>query len=157
MQSLDPALNAAIVYMASRFLPNGFTASPKAPSTYEELKALLDNGKQIVVFSGGSGKTIYGDKRVNYAFRAWHDYCHWNGKVPLTMDGEVAAFELQCRQLYDTFGFNGQTLRWRNILHAEVVGQAQYYERHKRFPINQRMFVEHYLANPEIAFINPAM
>jgi hypothetical protein len=34
-------------------------------------------------------------------------------------------------------------------------GQATYYERYQRFPTNQRMFVENYLANPEIAFINP--
>lgn len=155
MKPLDPAFNAAITHMASRLLPKGFKASPKAPSTYEEIKALLDNGKPLIVYSGGSDHTIYADKRVNYAFRAWHDYCHWKGKVPLTMAGEVETFELQCRQLYDMFGFDGQTIRWRNMLHAEVVGQAQYFERYRRFPSNQRMFVEHYLANPEIAFINP--
>jgi hypothetical protein len=154
MEPLDPALNAAITYMAFQNLPNGFTASPQAPSTYEEIAALLDNGQQLVVYSGGSDKTIYGDKLINYAFRAWHDYCHWKAQVPLTLDGEVAAFELQCRQLYNTFGFNGQTLRWRNILHAEIVGQAEYFERYKRFPDNQRRFVKLYLANPEIAFIN---
>ena len=71
------------------------------------------------------------------------------------MEGEVEACQMQCHQLYDVFGFNAQTFRWSTIIKAEVIGQATYYERYQRFPTNQRMFVEHYLANPEIAFINP--
>jgi hypothetical protein len=109
----------------------------------------------MVVYSGGSENTIYEDRQVNYAFRAWHDWCHWTGKVALDMEGEVEACQMQCHQLYDVFGFNAQTFRWGTIIKAEVIGQATYYERYQRFPTNQRMFVEHYLANPEIAFINP--
>ena len=107
--------------------------------------------------SGGSARTIYADPAVNYAFRAWHDWCHWNGKHDLTDAGEVGACQMQCHQLYDAYGFNGQTLRWTNIIKAEVIGQAEYFDRHYRFPDDQRLFVTHYLANPEIAFINPKL
>jgi hypothetical protein len=76
--------------MASRFLPKGFKTARKAPSTYEEIKTLLDNGKPIVVDSGGSNHTIYADKHINYAFRAWHDYCYWKGRVAPRAPGRRA-------------------------------------------------------------------
>jgi hypothetical protein len=155
MKPLEPALNAAIILMTHRLLPAGYRVAEEAPSTYEAIASHLDSGNQMVVYSGGSENTIYEDRQVNYAFRAWHDWCHWTGKVALDMEGEVEACQMQCHQLYDVFGFNAQTFRWSTIIKAEVIGQATYYERYQRFPTNQRMFVEHYLANPEIAFINP--
>jgi hypothetical protein len=41
-----------------------------APDTYEKLKAHLDAGERLVVYSGGSQHTIYADPAVNHAFRA---------------------------------------------------------------------------------------
>jgi hypothetical protein len=66
----DPQLNSAIINMATRLFPAGFDVSDDAPDTYEKLKAHLDAGKRLVVFSGGSQHTIYADPAVNHAFRA---------------------------------------------------------------------------------------
>src|SRR3712207_4164474 len=99
MQPLDSDLNGAILRIASRLFPDGFDVSPDAPSTFEELKAHLDAGNRMVVWSGGSEKTIYVDPTVNYAFRAWHDWHHWRHSLPFTPDGERAVCELQCRDL----------------------------------------------------------
>jgi hypothetical protein len=103
----------------------------------------LVSGSKILVYSGASALTIYDDKEVNFAFRAWHDWCHWQGKHPFTVEGESEACDMQCRQVYDLFGFNAQTIRWSHILKAEVLGQALYRERFGRFPTNQPLFVAH--------------
>ena len=157
MQPLDQGLNAAILFITSRLIPNGYLAADDAPSTFEALVSQFDAGNMMVVYSGRSDHTIYGDAAVNHAFRAWHDWCHWKGTFPLSPDGEAEACQMQCDQLYDLYGLNAHTLRWASIIKAEVIGQAIYFERHGRFPGNQRLFIQHYLANPEIAFINPAL
>jgi hypothetical protein len=89
LEPLDPNLNAAIISIAKRLFPDGFDISAEAPDTYEKLKAHLDAGKRLVVFSGGSARTIYADPAVNHAFRARHDWCHYTGGHDLTFPGEI--------------------------------------------------------------------
>lgn len=156
-KALDPHLNAAIIFIAYKLFPAGVTASEDAPASFKELCAMLDAGKPMTVYSGGSEKTIYGDPQVNYAFRAWHDWCHWQGRQEFNADGELVTCEMQIRQLYDSFGWNGQTRRWADILTAEIIGQAMYLERHGRFPDNQKLFVELYLVNTRLAFSDPTL
>lgn len=156
-KALDPHLNAAIIFIAHKLFPSGITASEDAPASFKELCAMLDSGKPITVYSGGSEKTIYGDPQVNHAFRAWHDWCHWQGRQDFNADGELMTCERQIRQLYDTFGWNGRTRRWADILTADIIGQATYLERHGRFPDNQKVFVELYLVNTRLAFSDPSL
>ncbi len=61
---LDIQFNAAVLAMARRLFPCGFEVAEDAPQTYEDL-ARLDAGKPMLVWSGGSEKTIYGDPEVN--------------------------------------------------------------------------------------------
>jgi hypothetical protein len=152
-QPFDLKLNDAILTIAGRLLPGGFDISEEAPNTYEQLKASLDAGKRLVVWKGGSQATIYGSAEVNYAFRAWHDYCHWKGGHDLTFEGEVAACAMQCQQLLDSCGDNERVRSWCALLEAEIIGQAEYYRRHKRFPDDQRAFVAAYLIDPEEALL----
>src|ERR1700740_2191463 len=95
MEPLDPAFNAAVVRIASRFFPTGFDVSEHGPHTFEDLKRLLNAGDRLVVYSGGSSSTIYADPNVNYAFRAWHDWSHWSGNHGLSFQGEIAVCERQ--------------------------------------------------------------
>ena len=143
---LDPALNAAILHIASRLFHCGFDIAENAPSTYAELKAHLDAGNRMLVCSGGCDDTIYAHEKVNHAFRAWHDWCHWRGGHDFSVAGETAVYHIQCQHLVMLYGDNPATRRWRGILYAEVVGQRLYYETHKRYVTDQRAFVEQFLA-----------
>jgi hypothetical protein len=151
MEPLDPNLNAAVIAIAKQLFPAGFEVSEDAPDTYEKLKAHLHAGKRLVVYGGGSEHTIYGDPAVNYAFRAWHDWTHWTGQHDLTFQGEKAACAAQHRFLIELFGNAAQIDRWAKLISAEIVGQATYFQWHKRFPVDQRGFVEAYLKDPHLA------
>jgi hypothetical protein len=151
LKPLNPNLNAAIGAIARRLFPDGFDVSDDAPHTYEALKAHRDAGRRMLVFGGGSEHTIYADPAVNHAFRAWHDWTHWTGQHDLTFQGEIAVCADQRRYLIDTFGNTPEIERWSEIIKAEIIGQAAYFEDHKRFPGDQRGFVEAYLKDPHLA------
>jgi hypothetical protein len=63
---------------------------------------------------------------------------------------------MQCRQLIYYYGDNEITRNWCTILRAEVIGQAQYAERHKRFPESQTAFFAAYMADAEMALQWPS-
>jgi len=138
---LDPELNAAIVAIASCIFPAGFDVADSAPDTYEELKAHLGAGHRMVVWSGASDATIYGCPEVNWAFRAWHDWCHWQGQHDFTLEGEAATAELQCEQLLGLFGDTPRTRRWQRIIQTEIIEQGRHLVIHGAFPGDQRAFV----------------
>ena len=144
--ALDIHFNAAVLTICNRLWPGGYDVSLAAPETYEELVAHLDAGGRMVVYSGGSEQTIYGDLEVNFAFRAWHDWCHWRGRFDFSHEGERAACAMQGDHLIARYGESAQTRRWRRILQAEIIGQRDYFDRHGKFPEDQRAFVAAYLA-----------
>jgi len=135
MRAIDPAFNAAIISLAP-----SHTARPIAPSTYRQL---VECGK-FIVWDGASDATIYGDARVNHAFRAWHDSCHILGHHDFTLAGERAAADLQCAQLLAAYP--RAPGRWLKLIHAEVTGQAEYFARHGIFPLDQLEFIAQYLS-----------
>lgn len=145
---LDAELNAAIVHLVDKLLPQGFDVSPNAPSSFEALKAQYDCGR-MVVWDGASDDTVFAEPRVNYAFRAWHDLTHIVYQCPFTIDGESEALNMQLIDLLEFFpGIPTETMaRWKAILVAEVDGQGEYNARYGRFPVNQRAFVEAYLVD----------
>jgi hypothetical protein len=145
------SLKRAILATAMRLLPDGFDVADDAPQTFEELNVLLNSGSRMRVWSGASRDTIYQDANVNFAFRAWHDLCHWWGLYPFTLEGEIATCEMQCRQLIYNHGEDEITRGWCKVLRAEVIGQADYFQRHKRFPEIQTAFVAAYMADAESA------
>jgi hypothetical protein len=143
--AFDIHFNAAVLTICSRVLPGGYDVSLAAPETYEELDAHLDAGGRMVVYIGGSEQTIYGDPEVNFAFRAWHDWCHWRGPHDFSHEGERAACAMQSEHLVTLYGESPQTRRWRQILRAEIIGQREFFDRHGVFPEDQRGFVAAYL------------
>lgn len=150
---LDRGFNVAVLHVASVLFPAGFDVADQAPQTYEELTGMLDAGGRMVVWSGASENTIYADPEVNYAFRAWHDWCHWRGRHRFDPEGEVAVCNMQADHLSKLYGCNE---RWRNILHAETIGQQLYLYRFGYYPKDQRTFVEAYLADPDFFSLRAA-
>jgi hypothetical protein len=145
MKPLDIGFNIAVLRIANQLCPGGCQVADDAPDTYEKLRAHLDLTNQMKVWSGGSENTIYADKQVNWAFRAWHDWCHYHGRHAFTVVGERAVFEMQKLHLLLLYGNCPQTRRWLEILRAEVIGQQKYFYQHGHYPDDQRAFVEDYL------------
>ena len=142
---LNNSFNIAILHIASKLFPCGYNVSPDAPASYDELRAHLNAGKRMTVFSGGSDKTIYEDKEVNYAFRAWHDWCHWKGSFDFSSEGELNVFKMQVKHIVTLYG-PSITKPWIKLLHAEIVGQQEHFVKYGVFPDDQRAFVENYIA-----------
>jgi hypothetical protein len=154
---LDRGLNVAVLQIASQLFPLGYDVSPHAPDTLKKLKTHLSQpGARMIVYNGGADNTIFEDNEVNYAFRAWHDWCHWRGNYDFTPEGELKTCKKQVEQLKTLYGDGPTVERWADILWAEVVGQRRYYAIHGRFLDNQRAFTEAYLANPDAALANPS-
>lgn len=139
---LDHELNVAVLLIARRLFPASFDVSEDAPSTYEALKAHFESGKRYVVYSGGSDRTIFGDRHVNYHFRAWHDWCHWKGGHDFSVRGEYETFRMQHRHLVTIYGDNDTTRRWRSILFADIIGQRLHEKLCGHFPDDQPAFVK---------------
>lgn len=151
-EAIDQGLSDAVLAIAAELFPDGFDASETAPSTFEELCAHLDQGRRMLVYSGASDATIWGAPHVNHAFRAWHDWVHYQFKLPFTPEGEHRACGIQCFMLHDKYGNTPRVAHWRNVLTAEIDGQLQYAQRHcGAFPVDQRRFVLAYLAEPSAA------
>lgn len=151
-----PEFNRAVLDMCAWLMPGGYVVSWEAPQTFAALKALMHAGGPMTVWAGASERTVYADPQVNFAFRAWHDWCHWQGDYDLSIDGEAAASSMQRRLLVARYGNGDLTVRWSGIIDAEINGQAQYHARHQRFPDDQRGFVDAYLDNPAAALRRPA-
>jgi hypothetical protein len=148
--ALDIGFSAAVSTIADQLFPCGFAVAEDAPQTYEKLITRLDAGLGMAVYSGGSDRTIFGRPDVNYAFRAWHDWCHWRGHHDFSFKGERAACAMQAKHLVALFGDGRCTRQWQRILHAEIIGQREYFDRHGAFPEDQHAFVERYLARERI-------
>lgn len=145
----DTKLNDAVLELAARYVPV-FIVADDAPSTYRQLQEHMDAGKTMIVASEGSNNTIFAVPEVNFAFRAWHDWCHWKGGFDFSLYGESAACCMQLDQMYGRFGVNWHTNQWAEYLKAEVIGQRQYYEKYCAYIDDQRGFVAAYVTNPAL-------
>ena len=143
---LDRGFNVAVNHIASRLFPRGFDVAADAPETFEALKAHVAETRRMKVWNGASERTIFADPETNYAFRAWHDWCHLAGGFEFTPEGEAAAVALQQEHIRTLYGETEQAKYWVRILDAEVNGQLQYAAEHGDFPADQFSFVKEYLS-----------
>ena len=98
-----------------------------APNTF---KALL-NQPTLVIWSGESDCTIFGDARVNWAFRALHDALHLKTGIGFTPAEEIELGRIQANQ------YTGLMV---DLVYIEVAGQAEHYLKTGRFVSNQIEF-----------------
>lgn len=139
---LDAGFNIAVRSIAARLYPTGYDVADDAPSSLEELNAHVAATGRMIVWSGGSERTIFDDAETNYAFRAWHDWHHLKGQHPFDAEGEAAVFVRQRDQLRELYGVRPA---WEALLHAEIIGQLEYEAAHGCFPDDQRAFAQAYL------------
>jgi hypothetical protein len=126
---ISNALNSRIISLAPKH-----SVSDSAPYSFETLRA---NVGGLVVWAGASDNTIYGDRAVNWAFRAWHDSLHLKLGADFSETGERLVALEQARLIgSDTMG---------HILMAEIVGQMEYFNKFGHFPVDQAAFMTNYL------------
>lgn len=120
-------------------------ARERAPSTFAELAS--HDGRELVVWEGASDATIFGDARVNHAFRAWHDATHKRHAFGFTLAGERATCEAQCAELLALWPLASPLAA---VIRCEVIGQAEYFATHGAFPLDQIGFARAYLARQNV-------
>lgn len=146
----DRGFNVMVLRMAELVAP-AFTAGPDAPASLIELNAYVDRTKNIRVSDQHMQQNVFGCDEANLAFRAWHDWTHWRIQAPFTPEGERAVYERQLTDMMKVYGVDSQSLRWAQMLYAEVIGQTEYKAIHGVFPANQMAFDLAYLTNPHAA------
>lgn len=104
-----------------------------APSTELEL---FNGPAMLVVWSGASDSTIWGDRRVNWAFRALHDALHLKTGLGFSPEVEIELGRMQASQ-YDGL--------LADLVYIEVAGQAEHYLRTRQFVVDQVEFTLHEL------------
>ena len=145
---LNRAFNVAVLHIAGRLHPQGFDVIPNDDlDTLAKLKAHVDKTKRFAVWAGASDTTIFGDPEVNYAFRAWHDWCHYLINAEFDHAGESAVCKLMQEQCRAIFGTNTE---FDALIEAEVMGQLNYKRVYGEFPRDQAAFTRVVLANPEV-------
>lgn len=135
---LSRSLNQSVMSIASTIT---YRVADRAPETFSDLVAASRIGT-LPIFAGGSDKTIFGDASVNHAFRAWHDKTHIDHGLGFTLADELTVCDLQCAQLVNPHD--------RELLRADVGGQALYFARHGSFPKDQASFIAHYLTTGDV-------
>lgn len=145
-EALDWELDEAVVAMAKVVCPSGFDAADEAPSSFAELKAHMQSGQRMRVWSGASDFTIFGSPEVNHASRAWHDYHHYTGGHDFTIPGEAATVLAQVADLKLAYGDHAKAKLWRALLFGDIIGLSLYGDLHDGvFPIDQRRFVRDFV------------
>jgi hypothetical protein len=140
-QPLSLAFNAAVMTLANRCNPGGYDVSPDAPSSLEALTAYIAKHGRMCVSDENSDNTIYGDAEHNFAFRAWHDWCHWHLQAAFNPEGEALVCAYQKGMLLQ-FGYG---TKFHVLIDAEITGQLQYQKYYGSFPSNQLAFTLGYL------------
>lgn len=118
-----------------------FVVRDDAPASLAQVAQALSETGRLVVWGGGSDKTIYGARELNWRFRAWHDATHLAVGGEFTPEGELATCLAQqdtARRLLREAG------RAEEQLWAEVMGQLEYQAVHGIFPEDQVTFHEQY-------------
>jgi hypothetical protein len=98
-----------------------------APNAVQDLKST----SQLVIWSGASDQTVWGDPSVNWAFRALHDRLHISTGLGFTIPEEIELGRIQA-SLYDGM--------LADLIYIEVAGQAEHFARTGEFIVDQVSF-----------------
>ena len=141
MEPLSKAFNIAVVAITNRLHPTGYNVGGSAPSTLQELKAHINTTRRMLVWDGASDKTIYACPETNWAFRAWHNWCHYTHDLKFDKEGdERKACEIQkdhIRLNNLLYGSKAQTDLFCDLIEFEIISQFEYKKIFGNFPEDQ--------------------
>ena len=110
-------------------------------ATFEDHKKIYRETGKIYIWKGASENTIFGNEKTNHYFRAWHDYIHLNYNLGYSITEESIVCNIQRDMLPSEWYFE------KELINAEIIGQAHYYYKNNSFVKNQRLFTSMYLDN----------
>jgi hypothetical protein len=142
---LNETLNCVVELMAEGL---DYEIADTAPGTYRELVNHMNSGKMLLIYSGGSDYTIFGDPSVNHAFRAWHDHTHFTYGYDFSPVGEMFTCNQQITDIIDVLG-SDVAQQCMPLLIAEIIGQSLYYKKYKEYINDQRAFALAYMQSPQ--------
>lgn len=118
-----------------------YEVSDNAPDTFEGIVQHYNDMGKLLVWSGASDNTIFSNPQSNYAFRAWHDFCHIRANADFTPSGERQAMLMQMRMVSDLEHLSMKAKAiCAEFLKCEVMAQLAYEAQHGSFPSNQKQF-----------------
>lgn len=151
MHAQHQMLEDCTLAMAAQCWPMGYDVSNVAPDTYAALRRINIATGTVLVWNGASEDTIYSCPAVNYAARAWHDWCHLRGDYDFSMDGEAATCRMQVNMLSTWCEARGIDAFERqlaaNLLDADINGQGAWKRRWGTDVVRQREFDVHYIVS----------
>jgi hypothetical protein len=110
-------------------------------ATFESHKKIYRETGKIHIWTGASEGTIFGSEKINHYFRAWHDYIHLNYNLGYSITEESIVCNIQRDMIPNEWHFE------KELINAEIIGQAHYFYMNKDFVKNQRLFTSIYLDN----------
>ena len=132
LASLRPYLADCVrrAYRASR--APAFDVADIAPQNHAEVFACYSERGRFRIWSGGTATAIYGAPRVNWTFRAWHEWCHVRTRLTTSVLDETRVARFQCAEAHRVGGDMFARVVW-----LEVAGQALEFERTGDFLADQ--------------------
>jgi len=109
-----------------------FDVADIAPQDYLAVARCYSERRRFRVWSGGTATAIYGAPRVNWTFRAWHEWCHVRTGYDTSVRAEVRLALFQCAEAARVGGDMFARVVW-----LEVAGQALEFERSGDFLADQ--------------------
>ncbi len=119
--------NSLILKQASKLK---YRVADVAPNNETDL---FNGPKTLVIWSGASDVTIWGDARVNWAFRALHDALHLKTGHNFNPKAEIELGRIQANQ------YSGLLA---DLVYIETAGQAEHYMRTGQFVTDQIEFTK---------------
>ncbi|OKH75839.1 hypothetical protein EB72_08485 [Mycobacterium sp. SWH-M1] len=121
-----------------------YVLAAEAPNTYpaliEAYARSVATGQPLPISSSNSDDVIYTPPSVNGALRFWHDINHVRRRLDFGLGDELELSLWHLGEL-ERAGHPPGSLVWR-LLHADLTGQAYVQAFAKRFPFDQRRFVQ---------------
>lgn len=148
MITLDQATNG--VYDAIRRAYNAsgapqFDVMDVGPRTDVDMIQHYNDTGRLAIWSGASYNTIYGCRRANWLYRAWHDWCHIASKVCNHIHGPLGCFEPVAEQDVCSFQIAPLGTEFAEVVKCDTAGQTQYYGLYGDYVPQQDTFTLHLL------------
>jgi len=144
-QDFFRAVNALESFIKHTTEGVAFATAKTTTNNWEKFKAEVERDGFITISTEGCENTIYSSPGMNVYARLWHDITHLRLQADFTVAGEDMVTDAQEHSLKLWMvqqGYDPRVIEHAgNVLHADIMGQADYYQKYNRFVPYQRVFV----------------
>lgn len=122
-----------------------FDVREVGPDTDTEMFRHYQETGRICVWAGASDGTVFGDRKHNWMYRAWHDWCHIISGVCNRRHGPLGCFEPSAEQDVTSFQLAPLGTAFAEVVKVDTAGQTAYYGLHEQYVDHQGEFACHLL------------